>query len=78
MHHAQSNHDQGQAATTMYQNTEPAKRYREVNPDTPLASPPPTLTAVSAAPTPPLRPPTLKHTSRLLNSIYTPSDHKDT
>jgi hypothetical protein len=48
-----------------------------VNHDTPSASLPPTPTVVSATPTPPLRPPTLKQTSRLSNSIYSPSDHKD-
>ncbi|MCI59366.1 hypothetical protein A2U01_0080621, partial [Trifolium medium] len=39
-HHKLSNLGPGQAATAIYQDIGPAKRNREVKPDTPLASPP--------------------------------------
>jgi hypothetical protein len=65
MHHEQSNHDLGQAATSMYRNTEPTKRYHEVNLDTLSTSPPPTPTNVSAIRTLPHLPPTVMLTSQL-------------
>jgi hypothetical protein len=76
MQHTQSNHDLGQAATTMYRNTEPTKWYCKVIPNTPSTSLPPTPTVVSTIPTSPHLPPTLKQTSQLPNSVYSPSDKK--
>ncbi|MCI60029.1 hypothetical protein A2U01_0081284, partial [Trifolium medium] len=49
--HELNNLDQDQAANATYQDTESAKRNREVMSDTPPTSPPPKPTTVSASPT---------------------------